>query len=184
MDGLLLRDVVKAIVDCPHSTPKWESSGVYAIRNYNLVNGKVDLSNPSYVSEDEYKERVRRAIPEPGDIIISREAPIGNVGVIPKGCRCCLGQRVVLIKVDKTKYDPYYLSLVLQSPDLQHQMASSSGMGTTVCNLRIPCIEQLVVPSTVRQLQDKIVKIIGCLDSLITINQLINDNLGGVSFAS
>ena len=57
MDGIFLQDVVKAIIDCPHSTPRWTDSGIYAIRNYNLVNGDVDLSHPSYVSEEEYNDR-------------------------------------------------------------------------------------------------------------------------------
>jgi type I restriction enzyme S subunit len=177
MEYAELSDLTTSIIDCPHSTPKWTSEGIFVIRNYNLVDGRIDLSGASYVSEEEYDFRIRRGKPEAGDIVLSREAPIGNIGIIPEGLKCCLGQRVVLIKVDRNKYDPYFLALVLQSRFLQHQMHNASGTGTTVSNLRIPYIEKLRIPIIVRQLQESIVKIIKCINDKIDCCNDINDNL-------
>ncbi len=177
MEYAELSDLTTSIIDCPHSTPKWTSEGIFVIRNYNLVNGRVDLSDASFVSEEEYGLRIRRGKPEAGDIVLSREAPIGNIGVIPEGLKCCLGQRVVLIKVDRDKYDPYFLALVLQSRSLQHQMHNASGTGTTVSNLRIPYIEKLRIPLIVRQSQESIVGIIKCINDKIDCCNDINDNL-------
>ena len=78
-----VESLCKEIIDCPHSTPKWQNEGIPVIRNYNLKDGKIDCTNLSFVSEEDYNERVKRAIPEESDIIISREAPMGVVGIIP-----------------------------------------------------------------------------------------------------
>ena len=88
-----LGDICTDVIDCPHSTPKWLEEGIPVIRNYNLVNGQIDKATLSYVDEKTYKDRIKRGAPEEGDIIISREAPMGMVGIVPPKFRCCLGQR-------------------------------------------------------------------------------------------
>lgn len=110
-----LNQLCREIVDCPHSTPDWKSEGVRVIRNFNLKDGNLDFSDGYFVDEDTYLSRVKRAIPESGDIIISREAPMGVVAIVPQNLKCCLGQRLVLLKVDKTKCNPFYLLYTLMS---------------------------------------------------------------------
>ena len=46
------------------------------------------------------------AIPQAEDLILAREAPVGNVAIIPKNLKICLGQRTVLIRPDKNKVCP------------------------------------------------------------------------------
>lgn len=104
-----LNDLCTDIVDCPHTTPDWKNEGIRVVRNFNLKDGNLDFTDGYFVDEATYLERTKRAIPEEGDIIISREAPMGVVGIVPKGLKCCLGQRLVLLKVNKGKCDPYYL---------------------------------------------------------------------------
>ena len=64
-----LRDLCTQIIDCPHSTPVWKTEGVRVIRNFNLKNGNLDFSDGYFVDEETYQNRVKRAIPEPDDII-------------------------------------------------------------------------------------------------------------------
>ena len=42
-----LRNLCDAIVDCPHSTPKWTPDGVIVLRSKNIRDGRLDLSQPS-----------------------------------------------------------------------------------------------------------------------------------------
>ena len=90
-----LADLCESIVDCPHSTPVWTGSGVVVLRNQNIRNGRLDLSEPSYTDEAHFVDRTRRALPTDGDLVITREAPMGEVCMIPPRLRCCLGQRMV-----------------------------------------------------------------------------------------
>lgn len=133
------------VIDCPHSTPKWTANGKIVIRNFNIKNGKLDLSNPSYTTQEDYEKRIQRAKPEEGDIIITREAPMGEVCIVPPGLECCLGQRLVLLKTNKKICDSLYLMYAIMSPMVQNQIVSS-GTGSVVANLRIPALKNLKIP--------------------------------------
>lgn len=102
------------IVDCPHTSPKWKDSGIPVIRNYNLTNGVIDTRNLSYVDAEEYQSRTKRIVPQKDDILFSREAPIGNVGIIPENFICCQGQRVVLLRPNQQIVIPRFLLHLLQ----------------------------------------------------------------------
>ena len=93
-----LKSLCLLVVDCPHATPKWTESGVVVLRNQNIKGGRLDLSSPSFTDEEHYQGRVRRAVPQAGDIVMTREAPMGDVCQIPRGLRCCVGQRQVLLR--------------------------------------------------------------------------------------
>ena len=69
-----IRELCSVVVDCPHSTPKWTANGKIVIRNKNIKHGKIDFSSPSYTDDEHFAQRIKRAKPQPGDIIITREA--------------------------------------------------------------------------------------------------------------
>lgn len=172
-----IRELCSIVVDCPHSTPTWTSEGKIVVRNNNIKNGRIDLSSPSYTDEEHFLQRIKRAVPQPGDLIITREAPIGDVGMIPEGVECCLGQRMVLLRADSSICDNYYLLYSLQSRYVQHQISWSEGTGTTVSNLRIPHLEQIKIPYLPLPKQKAIASVLRSLEEKMSINRKINDNL-------
>jgi type I restriction enzyme S subunit len=164
------------IVDCPHQTPVWLNEGVFIVRNYNLINGRIDKKNASYVDETTYKKRIKRAIPESGDIIISREAPMGVVGIIPEGMKCCLGQRLVLLKVNKNECEAGYLLYMLQSYYVQSQIKQIDKTGSIVSNLNIPDLKNLDIPYMDLPKQKKLNVILSAIDSKMNNNnQILNE---------
>ena len=54
--------------------------------------------------------------PLPGDILLTREAPVGEGAIIPKGVKLCMGQRMMLIRVYNDFILREYLLLVITSP--------------------------------------------------------------------
>lgn len=159
---------IAQVIDCPHSTPKWEDGGIFVIRNFNLSNGRIIRHKESFVSDQEFVARTKRAIPSKGDLVLSREAPIGTVGYISTDEKMCLGQRVVLIRPEKV--DSEFLLYQLLSPLVQQQFNQSNGTGTTVSNLRIPIIKdtQIVFPDFSTQKQ--IANVLSAYDDLIENN--------------
>lgn len=178
LDGLCL-----LISDCPHATPKWTESGVIVLRNQNIKAGRLDLSNPSFTDEAHYINRTQRAVPEKGDIVITREAPMGDVCIIPEGLKCCLGQRQVLLRPNPEKVDNSFLLYALQSPYLQHQIGWNEGTGSTVSNLRIPVLKALKVPTAPLSHQKQISKILCALDDRITLLRETNKTLESIAQA-
>ena len=172
-----IRELCSVVVDCPHSTPKWTANGKIVIRNNNIKHGRIDFSSPSYTDDEHFAQRIKRAKPQPGDIIITREAPIGDVGMIPENTECCLGQRMVLLRANQSVCDNFYLLFSLQSLYVQHQISWSEGTGTTVSNLRIPHLEQIQIPYLPLEQQAKISSVLRALEEKIENNRRLNDNL-------
>lgn len=171
-----LNDLCTDIVDCPHTTPDWKNEGIRVVRNFNLKDGNLDFTDGYFVDEATYLERTKRAKPEEGDIIISREAPMGMVGIVPKGLKCCLGQRLVLLKVNKEKCDPYYLLNTLMSDFVQTQFKRADATGSIVSNLCIPDLKEIIIP-VIESGQEDVARLLEIINKKQLINNAINDNL-------
>ena len=178
LDGLC-----SLIVDCPHSTPVWTNGGVVVLRNQNIRNGRLKLDQPSFTDEAHYQERIRRAAPQEGDIVITREAPMGEVCMVPPNLKCCLGQRMVLLRPDPTKVDGRYLLAALQSQSVRNQISWAEGTGSTVSNLRIPDLEALRIPYRRISEQRVIAHILGTHDDKIELNRKMNETLESMARA-
>jgi type I restriction enzyme S subunit len=178
-----LSHLCELIADCPHATPKWTVDGIIVLRNQNIKNGRLDLSEPSYTDEEHYLGRIRRANPQAGDLVITREAPMGEVCQIPEGLKSCLGQRQVLLRADAQKIDRKFLLYALQSPYLQHQIGWNEGTGSTVSNLRIPVLQALKVPTPSLSMQQQIAEILSSLDDRISLLRETNATLESIAQA-
>lgn len=170
-----LEELCELVVDCPHSTPKWTDDGFIVLRNQNIRNGKLDLSTPSFTDEAGYNSRIKRAKPQKNDIVFTREAPMGEVCLIPEGLECCLGQRQVLLRA-KPDVDPHYLFWALQSPYVQHQISWNEGTGTTVSNVRIPVLKDLKIPR-LGTTEKRVGSIMTSLASKLRVNESINQTI-------
>jgi type I restriction enzyme S subunit len=177
MEYKTIKELCDLVVDCPHSTPTWTEHGKTVIRNNNIKNGRIDFTSPSFTDDEHFAQRIKRAVPKAGDIVITREAPMGEVGMIPEGIECCLGQRMVLLRANERICDKHYLLYGLQSQFVQHQISWSEGTGTTVSNLRIPHLEQIRVPYVPLDQQKKISSVLYALEDKIENNRKLNDNL-------
>ena len=97
--------------------------------------------------------------------------------MVPENMECCLGQRMVLLRVNPEVCDNYYLLYCIQSKYVQHQISWSEGTGTTVSNLRIPYLERIKIPYVSLENQKKISSILKCIEEKIINNEMINKNL-------
>lgn len=177
MKTLTVEELCKSIIDCPHSTPIWKDSGIRVIRNFNIKKGQLDFSDGYFVDEETYSERTKRALPESDDLVISREAPMGEVCIIPKNLKCCLGQRLVLLKVNKEKCFPKYLLYMMQSKYVQEQIGIINKTGSIVSNLNIPDLKALKIPYRPIESQQKIAAVLSTLDDKIALNRRMNAKL-------
>ncbi|MCA8182353.1 restriction endonuclease subunit S [Burkholderia vietnamiensis] len=176
-----LHELCSLIVDCPHSTPVWTDAGYLVIRNQNIKGGRLDLSSPSFTDAFHFAHRIRRAKPREGDIIFTREAPMGEVCMIPRGLECCVGQRQVLLRPNPTMVDGRYLLYALQSPQVQHEIGWNEGTGSTVSNVRIPVLEALRIPTPPVRVQRGIGELLGVLDDRIDLLRQTNATLESIA---
>lgn len=176
-----LAEVCELIVDCPHSTPEWTTSGYLVIRNQNIRDGRLDLGERSFTNREDYLHRVRRAKPRGGDIIFTREAPMGEVCVVPDDLECCVGQRQVLLR-PRANMAARYLFYALRSPFVRHQIFWNEGTGSTVSNVRIPILKALRIPR-LDELEEEVGHTLGSLDDKIELNRRMNETLEAMAQA-
>lgn len=171
-----LLDACELIVDCPHSTAKDEGSGYPLIRTPNVGRGRLKFDGVHRVSYETYCARNERAVPQTDDLILAREAPVGNVAIIKNGQQVCLGQRTVLIRPNKKIVESNFLVYYLLSPQMQHALLSTAN-GATVSHLNMADIRKLEINLPDLEVQKKIGNLLSIIEDKIENNNEINDNL-------
>jgi len=165
-----LQEVCELIVDCEHKTAPTQDSGYPSIRTPNIGRGYFILNDVNRVSEETYRLWTRRARPQPGDLIMAREAPVGNVAIIPEGLEPCLGQRTLLIRPDPSKVDPLFLNYFLNGPYIQGLIQGKTN-GATVAHLNMEDVRTMYLPAPPPlSIQRRTAKILGAYDDLIENN--------------
>ncbi len=131
-----LDNLCELIVDCEHKTAPTQETGYPSIRTPNIGKGDLILEGVNRVSYETYVEWTKRAIPQAGDLILAREAPAGNIAVIPENVEVCLGQRTVLLRPKKDKLMSRYLAYLILSKEVQAILLSHS-TGATVQHINM-----------------------------------------------
>ncbi|MEI7708249.1 MAG: restriction endonuclease subunit S [Chlorobium sp.] len=132
------------IVDCEHKTAPTQTEGIPSIRTPNIGKGKLLLDGVYRVSEQTYNEWTRRAVPRGSDLVIAREAPAGNVAVIPDNLRLCLGQRTVLVRPKADIFESEFLAFFLLQSEMQKKLLAHS-RGATVQHVNMKDIRALEI---------------------------------------
>lgn len=166
MSEYLLKDITELIVDCPHSTANDEGKGYPLVRTPNIGKGRLVYQGMHRVSEEVYNKRNQRAVPQEDDLIFAREATAGNVALIQKGEKVCLGQRTVLIRPNKSLVDPAYLTYLLLAPKQQYNLLGTAN-GATVAHVNLPTIRNLKLELPDLEVQHRIATILSRYDTLI-----------------
>ena len=168
---MTLDDACEFIVDCLHKTAPTQPTGYPSIRTPNVGRGRLILEGVNQVSEEVYREWTKRAVPEPGDLILAREAPAGNVAVIRGGQTVCLGQRTVLLRPDREKVDSAFFCYYLLAPRQQGLLLAGE-TGATAKHINMRYIRRLdigLLPSL--ETQRALGQILSAYDDLIENNR-------------
>ena len=127
------------------------------------------LDEVRFVEAEVFAKWNRRTTPRKGDVILTREAPLGEVGMLRDDDSVFLGQRLVLYRNDPRKLDNRFLLYSLRSDFLQGQIRAF-GSGATVEHMRVPDAEKLLLRLPPLRTQRRIGDILGVYDDLIENN--------------
>jgi restriction endonuclease S subunit len=122
-----LREVIGLIIDHRGITPKklggdFAETGIPVVSAISIRNNRIVLDDETrYVSEKMY----RRWMPvelHAGDVVLTSEAPLGQVAAVGVGQKYCLGQRLFGLRSEPTQMCPEFLYYSLLSPFVQAQL--------------------------------------------------------------
>lgn len=177
---LPLGKIIDLVIDYRGKTPKklggdWSNTGYRALSARNIKTGRiVQTDTIRYVDESLYqkwmKDEVRR-----GDILITSEAPFGQIFYWDSDEKIVLSQRLFCIRVNP-KYDARFIYYYMTTSAFQGELAGRS-TGTTVIGLRQPELMKCIIHIPSGENQHRIASILASIDAKISSNQKINDNL-------
>jgi len=132
-----LNDICEAIIDCPHSTPKYLDfkTDYYGI-DTNCINERGEIIKLRTLSKESYEERIRRLLPKENDIVYAREGSIGLATFMPANKNICLGQRVMLFRASKAISSRFLKHIVTEDTYKNRLLAKHRGIGAKHVNVR------------------------------------------------
>lgn len=175
---VVIEELCSEITDCVNKTaPAVDYVTPYKmIRTTNIKQGRINLDEVRYVTEETYKTWIRRGSPQLEDIILTREAPVGEVGMIRTSEKVFLGQRTMMYRADRTKADPYFLYYAFQTEAVQEQI-HSAGMGSVVEHVRVPDAKKFKINTPPLPEQKAIASVLSSLDDKIDLLHRQNKTL-------
>ncbi|WP_179154286.1 restriction endonuclease subunit S [Citrobacter freundii] len=169
---------VADVYDGPHATPKkLEQGDAIFLSISSLEQGRLNLEQSSYISEEDYIKWTRRVTPQPGDVVFSYETKIGEASIIPEGLRCCLGRRMGLLRAKRNKVIHDFLLYAYLSPAFQEVIREKTIHGSTTDRLSIKEMPSFKIQIPDVRKQNGIIKILKSIDDKLELNQQVNKTL-------
>jgi type I restriction enzyme S subunit len=167
-----LKYLCEEIIDCVNKTaPISPTPTKYKmLRTSDIRNGRINLDDLNCVSSETFEKWTRRGKLKKGDIIFTREAPLGEVGLVKQPENYFLGQRLVLFRANQSVCDNRFLLYALMYHD-NKQAIIAKGVGSTVLHLRVPECEKITLNIPEIETQRRIADILSAYDDLIENNR-------------
>ncbi|MGQ2998366.1 restriction endonuclease subunit S [Variovorax sp.] len=124
-----------AIVDCPHSTPRFVESGRLCLDTNSFKRGVLLPHKLRFVDDATFVERNIRLTPQPGDLVFAREGSVGESILIPDGVEACLGQRVMLFRFSSQVSKEFVRLAISSRSFLDSLLAMHKGIGAKHVNV-------------------------------------------------
>lgn len=175
---LPLEDCMEAIIDYRGKTPRKSSFGIPLITAKIVKGGRI-LEPTEFIPFEDYDERMSRGIPRAGDVVVTTEAPLGEVGQLDNR-KLSVGQRLITLRGKDGLLDNTYLKYLMMSEFVQNQLLARA-TGTTVSGIKqteLRKINLLVPPFTT---QRRIADILSTLDEKIELNRQTNATLEAIA---
>ena len=175
-----LGDVTELVIDYRGKTPKklggdWSDSGYRALSAKNIKTGHiVQPDTIRFVDEEMYRKWMKDEIKR-GDILITSEAPFGQIYFWDSDEKIVLSQRLFCVRI-KAGYDPRFIYYYMTTSDFQGEM-DGRATGTTVVGLRQPELMKCAIRCPDLVTQKRIASLLASIDAKINTNSKINDNL-------
>src|SRR5688572_8676179 len=120
---LPLESCMSAVIDYRGKTPRKSSHGVPLVTAKVVKGGRITGGVREYIAFEDYDAWMRRGLPQPGDVVITTEAPLGEVAQLD-GSRVALAQRLITMRGTPGVLDNTFLKFALQSHYVQAQLAA------------------------------------------------------------
>ncbi len=97
-DVVVLNNAISALIDYRGKTPRKTAAGVPLVTAKVIKAGFIHCDTTEYIDASEYDVWMRRGLPQKHDVLVTTEAPLGEVAKLRTEQRVALAQRVILLR--------------------------------------------------------------------------------------
>ena len=175
-----LGEITNLVIDYRGKTPlklgsSWSDSGYRALSAKNIKTGQIVAEDSiRFVDEELYRKWMKDEVKK-GDILITSEAPFGQIYYWDSDEKIVLSQRLFDVRLNDEvchKYVYYFMTSHRYQKDLEGRAT-----GTTVTGLRQPELLKSTILLPPLSAQRSIASILSSLDRKIELNNKINADL-------
>jgi type I restriction enzyme S subunit len=177
---LPLYDCMEAIIDYRGKTPNKTTFGIPLVTAKVIKGGRIERPD-EFIAEADFDTWMRRGMPKSGDIVMTTEAPLGEIAQLD-GAKIALAQRVITLRGKSGLLDNTFLKFLMQSDPVQDELRSRA-TGTTVLGIRQSELRKLKLTFPSLPTQRAIARVLGTLDDLIELNRETNEILEEIARA-
>ena len=153
-----IRNILTLIMDYRGRTPKklgmeWGGGDIRALSAGNVKRGWIDFEAEAYfASEALYQKWMTQGVTKENDILVTTEAPLGNIAIIPDSKKYILSQRVISLRTDPQIINSKYLYHYISSEIFQELLKKDSS-GSTATGIQRLKLEKILIafPSLAEQ---------------------------------
>jgi len=124
-----LKQVIDKFIDYRGKTPPKTERGIPLITAKIIKGGRI-LEPNEFIAKEYYEQWMTRCYPEINDVVLTTEAPLGEVALL-KNKIVALGQRIIMLRGKKELCDNAFLKYYLQS-SMGQATLQSRAQGSTV----------------------------------------------------
>jgi len=175
-----LESCLEALIDYRGKTPEKTDSGIPLITAKIIKRGRIEKAT-EFIAEDNYASWMRRGIPKEGDIVLTVEAPLGEVAQLGSE-KIALAQRVVTLRGKEGVLDNTYLLYLLQTEEMLEQLKARA-TGTTVLGIKQSELRKVPLSLPPIAQQRSAASILKTLDDRLTLLRETNATLETIAQA-
>jgi len=170
----ILEDVIDKFIDYRGKTPKKTENGIPLITAKIVKSGRI-LEPNEFIAPEDYDSWMTRGLPEVDDIVLTTEAPLGEIALI-KNKNVALAQRIITLRGKKQFVFNPFLKYYFQSTNGQYELQSRAS-GTTVFGIKAEVLRKVPVSLPPLSEQRAIASILSSLDDKIDLLHRQNKTL-------
>ena len=172
-----LEDCLEALIDYRGKSPTKAATGIPVLSAKVVKTGGLVCPIEQTIAVDYYAKWMTRGLPHPGDVVMTTEAPMGEVIQLDaETAQFALGQRIVCLRGKRGKIDNTFLRYLLISSE-QQKLLASYATGTTVLGISQKALRSVPISYPTYNEQVQLGELLSALDDKIELNRRMNETL-------